>query len=89
MYIDSQYTLAAFKNACKYVGGLKGIPYNSLIKALKEAEPAAMAESPYQFKSETLYRVFMSNEQCKAICEKNKYTSWEQIAYHSYEITHR
>lgn len=79
--ISGQYTLAAFKNACKRLGNLKAAEINNLVLILKEKDPQGIKEStPYQFNPDIMYEVFAMNDICKKICEKNGYKYWDQIA---------
>lgn len=85
--VSGQYTLAAFKNACKRLGNLKTGEINNLVAILKEKNPQGINEStPCQFNPDVMYDVFMMNDVCRKICEKSGYTYWDQIAERSKEL---
>lgn len=53
---------------------------------LKKSPKGIKEYSHYIFDPEIMYNVFITNDICRKVCEKNGYEYWDQVAERSREL---
>ena len=75
------YTLKFFTKVCKKMCNLNTKQINTLQNILKKTESGHNTKvgEPYIFTNEELYSTLLKNPSCRAICENQNYTTWDDI----------
>ena len=78
---DNEHSLAFFKKVCKNIGNLKGKVMGDMVRELMKTIDVTehIPGQVYHFDGEEMYRVLVSNEICKGICEARGYNNWDDI----------
>lgn len=78
---DRYHSMAFFKKVCRNIGNLRNKEIEQMLTVLKNTEQgkAHIENEIYQFRGEDMYEVLCSDPICKKVCEKQRYTCWEDI----------
>ncbi len=63
---------------CKQIGNLPNGEIEKMLAILKEDVPHEFGEV-YHFDEDKMYKVLISNQFAKKVCEKQRYMNWQDI----------